>query len=274
MINLRRRLIVNIRLQTVNMLFKPQYLTRFIDGFAPAVLEHARNMAKGTLLIHGVIASRFYDRSITDCINRIQQHLEDPDFHQAVEPFHSDLYLRNSSATEQLDRFVARCFDYYFSRLPILLRVNRIIRHGSRRRLSEPEIEQIERGCFAQWGTHYREMMLEYDFSGDRVTSMSFTKWYAKRDRRDDHVYDPSWLVPTLSTLYPDALADSNVENITVHALESCFPMFWDHLQTRYGQSLSTYGMLGWFVGDRDTEELSADLQRTQPSSAPHPKAT
>lgn len=240
------------------MLFKPDYLSRFICGFAPAVLEQSRNMARGTLLINGVIASRFYDRSIADCINAVEQSLHCEDFHQRVENFHTYEYLRNSSDEKLFERFVARCFDYCFSRLPILLRMSRIVRHGRKRRPTEAEIEQIERGCFSEWGKRYHDVMLDYSFSGDRQISISHTKWYSNRIRRDRHVYDASWLALTLANLYPESLSSSNVENVTVYAVESCFPMFWDHLQSRYRYSLSTYAMLGWFTGDLDTDELDA----------------
>jgi hypothetical protein len=239
------------------MLFKPHYLGQFIEGFSPAVLECSRNMAKGVLLIHGVIADRFYDQSIAGCIDAVSENLSATDFHQRLETFHSTTYHRNLSDNESFEKFSTRCFDYYFSRLPILFRKSRIVRNRRKLRLSEAEIEKIEHGCIAEWTRHHNSVVREYRFTGERLTSLSLTKWYTNRVRRDSHVYDSSWLAPALATNYPKALTDSNIENVAVYAIESCFPMFWDHLQGRYRYSLSMYGTLGWFAGEPDYSKLS-----------------
>ena len=122
--------------------------------------------------------------------------------------------------------------------------------------MTSDEIEQVSRRCFEQWASEYPDLLAAYEFSGESNTSKWLTRWFIPASKRDDHVYNVSWLWVLLNELYPQCTRDTNVGNVTTHVLESCFPMFWDHLQDKYRVSMFYFANLGWFVGDRDTDEL------------------
>jgi hypothetical protein len=236
-------------------LFKPSYLDKFAAGLAEAMLIYSRNAATSILLIGEVVRSNFYKSDIGSVVNAIQSNLHDKEFLEAIvatlpQEFNQQLRGHNYETLK------CRFFDYYWSRLPVLLKCNCVIHHGKRLRPSQEEIEVVVRACFNLWADVQPDLAKDYVFSGDFMRFEKMTRWYVRSKTRDGEVYSIEWLWRSLHDFHPHLCEDNNVGNITTHVLESCFPMFWDSFAGHYRRSLFYYANLGWFVGDLGTEDL------------------
>ncbi len=211
----------------MGLLFKPSYIKQFASGIAEAVLIYSRNAATSILLIGEVIRTKFYQNDLGSVVNAIQSNLHRKDFLEAIcvelpQEFTQRLNEPN------FEIFACRFFDYYWSRLPVLLKCNRVIHHGKRLRPREEEIEVVTRACFKLWADAHSDLVKDYTFSGGYHRFEKLTRWYVRSKTRDDEVYSIEWLWRSLQDLYPHLCQDNNVGNVTTHVLESCFPMFWD----------------------------------------------
>jgi len=243
------------------MLFKNKYLEKFSTGIADAMIIYARNGATGVLAIWEVVRVRFYDQDIGSVVKAIEHNLHKEDLLSAIQLQPSERFL-NLLKEQEYEILLSRFFDYYWSRLPVLLKCSRVIHQGKKQRPTDKEIEIVSKACFKTWAEAYPRTTETYVFSGDYTRFDKLTKWYAKSERRDDEVYSIEWLWDSLRELYPEITADYNVGNITTHVIESCFPMFWDTFQDHYRKSLFYYANLGWFAGDLNTEELCEKLEK------------
>ena len=237
------------------MLFKPSYLDRFATGMADSMLIYSRNGATSVLVIAEVLRANFYRDNLGSLVSAMQENLHKADFAESIginlaEEFSVQLTQSRFSILS------SRFFDYYWSRIPVLLKCNRVIHHGKHLKPTDPEIEAVARACYGRWEEIYPTLVKEFTFSGEYEEFDRLTKWYVKSKRRDDRVYSIDWLWTALQNLYPAICQDTNDANITTHVVESAFPMFWDTLRAHYLKSLFYYANLGWFVGDLDTEEL------------------
>ena len=241
------------------MLFKDKYLEKFSAGMANAMVLYARNAATGVLAIWEVIKLRFYDQDIGRVVNAIERNLHSEDLLSSIQLQPSERFL-NFFKEQKNEILISKFFDYYWSRLPVLLKCSRVIHKGKKQRPAAKEIEIMTKACFKVWAEAYPNEFNTYVFSGDYSKFDKLTRWYVKSDRRDDEVYRAEWLFDSLRTLRPKFIADGNVGIVTTHVIESCFPMFWDSFQDHYRLSLFHVANLGWFVGDLDTDELCEQL--------------
>ncbi len=221
---------------------------------------YARNSATAVLAIWEVVRIRFYDQDIGSLVEAIKHNLRNEDLLSAIQLQPSERFL-NLLKEQEYEILISKFFDYYWSRLPVLLS-NRVIRHGEKRRLTDKEIEIVSNACFKTWAEAYPNSAKTYVFSGDYTRFDKLRKWYVKSARCDDAVYSVKWLWDSVRELYTEITAYDNVANITTHVIESCFPMFWDTFQGYYGWSLFICANRGWFVGDLDTEEACEELER------------
>jgi len=243
------------------MLFKNKYLEKFSTCIADAMVIYARNAATGVLAIWEVVRVRFYTQDIGSVVKAIEQNLHKEDLLSAIQLQPSERFL-NLLKEQEYKILISRFFDYYWSRLPVLLKCSRVIHHGKKQRPTDKEIEIVSKSCLKTWAEAYPHTTKTYVFSGDYTRFDKLTKWYAKSERRDNEVYSIEWLWDSFLELYPEITADDNVGNITTHVIESCFPMFWDTFQDRYHKSLFYYANIGWFVEDLDTKELGEKLEK------------
>jgi hypothetical protein len=250
------------------MLFKPSYLNRFAAGMADSMIIYSRNGAASVLVIAEVVRANFYRDNLNSLVSAIQENLHKADFPKSIgvnlaEEF--SVQLRQPRFSILSSRF----FDYYWSRIPVLLKCNRVIHHGKHLKPTNPEIEVVARACYGRWEETYPALVKEFTFSGEYEQFDRLAKWYLRSKRRDDRVYSIDWLRTALQNLYPALCLDTNEANITTHVIESAFPMFWDMLRAHYLKSLFYYANLGWFVGDLDTEELCRQIEKPREESAP-----
>ena len=142
----------------MDMLFKPSYLDKFATGIAEAILIYSRNAATTILLIGEVVRTKFYENDLSGVVNAIQSNLHRKDFLEAISvklPQEFTQRLRESN----FEIFTCRWFDYYWSRLPVLLKCNRVIHHGKRLRPREEEIEVVARACFKLWADAHPDLV-------------------------------------------------------------------------------------------------------------------
>jgi hypothetical protein len=243
------------------MLLKDKYLEKFSAGIANAMVVYARNSATGVLAIWEVVKVRFYDQDIGRVVKAVEHNLHNEDLLSSLQLQPSERFF-NLFEEQKFAILISKFFDYYWSRLPILLKCSRVIHHGKKQRPTAKEIEIVSRASFKTWAETYPNAVNTYIFSGDYSKFAKLTKWYVQSGRRDDEVYDAAWLFDSLKELYPEITADDNVGNITTHVIKSCFPMFWDTFQSHYRKSLFYYANLGWFTGDLDTEELCEKIEK------------
>jgi hypothetical protein len=216
------------------------------------MITHSRNSAMTILLILNVVRTKFYQVDLEQLVNRAQEHLHDIHFiDRVVVP------LVGESSTQSLqpafDQLACRFFDYYWSRLPVLVAGNRVQHKG---RLSHHETEVLSKRCFAAW---LRQGFLgadEFAFSGDCSRFERLTKWFIKSTTREDRIYNQDWLRQSLDKMEALNAGEGNVRSVVTHVVESYFPMFWNTFVARYRESLFYCANLGWFVGDLDTDEL------------------
>ena len=245
----------------MDMLFKPSYLDKFATGRAEDTLIYSRNAATSIFLITEVVRTKFYENDLGGVVNAIQSSLHKNDFLEAIAvKLPQEFTQRLREPTFEI--FTCRWFDYYWSRLPVLLKCNRPIHHGKRLRPSDEEIEVVAKACLRLWADAHPHLVKGYIFSGDYNRFEKLTRWYVRSKTRDDEVYSAEWLWQSLQDLFPDLCQDNNVGNVTTHVVESCFPMFWDTFAGDYRLSLFYCANLGWFVGDLDVEELCERLKR------------
>jgi len=237
------------------MLFKDKYLEKFSEGMAHKMVIFARNAATGVLVIWDVVKVRFYEQNIGSVVNAIEHNIDSEDLSSSIK-FQPSERVLSFFKEQKFQILISKFFDYYWSRLPVLLKCVRGTRHGKETRLTAKEIEIISRACFKSWAEAYPTLEKTYVFSGDYTKFENLTKWYVKSNRRDNEVYASEWLFDSLRELYPEIVGDDNVGVLTTHVIDSCFPMFWDAFQRHYVSFLFFSANLGWFVGDRDTDEL------------------
>lgn len=235
--------------------FKDKYLEKFSAGISDEIVVYARNAATGVLAIWEVVRTSFYERDLGGFVETIQNGLNNDDLLSYMKLPSSERFL-NLFKEQRYEILISKFFEYYWSRLPILFKCNRVIHHGRKRRLTKKEIEITSKASFYTFAEAYPNAVNTDTILSDYKKMNKLTKWYARSGHRDDEVYNADWLLASLMELYPETTADDNVGNITTHVIESCFPMFWDTFQDRYRKSLYCYANLGWFVGDLDTEEL------------------
>ncbi len=231
------------------------------------MLTYSRNGAACVLVVAEVVRTKFYRDDLGGLVNAMQANLHKTDFLKSIGVNLADEF----SAQVRQPRFSvlsSRFFDYYWSRIPVLLKCNRVIHHGKHLQPTDPEIEVVARACYGQWEETYPTLVKEFAFSGEHEELDRLTRWYVRSKRRDDRVYSIDWLWTALQDLYPSIYQDTNVGNITTYVIESAFPMFWDTLRAHYVKSLFYYANLGWFVGDLDTEELCRQIDESRNKSA------
>jgi len=248
------------------MVFKKAYLEKFAAGLADALLTYSRNGAASVLIIAEVVRTKFYRDDLGALVNTLQAELHEPKFLESIGVSLADEFV----AQHRQPRFSvlsSHFFDYNWSRIPVLLKCNRVMHHGKYLRPTDPEIEIVERSCYRKWEEAYPALVGDFSFSGEYEEFDRLTRWYVRSKRRDDRVYSIDWLWPVLRDLYPAIYDDTNVGNITTHVVESAFPMFWDTLRAHYLKSLFYYANLGWFVGDLDTEELCRRIKESRGES-------
>jgi hypothetical protein len=243
------------------MLFKRRYLDRFASGISEAILIYSKNSATSILLISEVVRTKFYEDAIGDVVNAIQSNLHREDFLKVMGVKLPQGFTKRLRQPK-FQILICRFFDYYWSRLPVLLKRNRVIHHGKRLRPAEKEIEAVSRACFKRWADAYPKLEEDYIFSGDYNRFHRLTKWYVRSKTLDDEVYSIDWLWHSLQDLYPNLCRDNNVGNVTTNVVESYFPMYWDTFAAHYRESMFYYANFGWFVGDLDNEELAQTLKR------------
>ncbi len=243
------------------MLFKDKYLEKFSAGIANAMVIYARNAATGVLVIWEVVKVRFYDQDIVSVVKAIEHNLHNEDLLSSIQFQPSERFF-NLFKEKEYEILISKFFDYYWSRLPVLLKCSRVIHHWKKQIPTAKEIEIVSKACFKMWAEVYPNSAKTYVFSGYYTKFNKLTKWYVKSDRRNDEVYSAEWLYNSLSKLYPEITADDNIGNLITHIIESYFPMFWDTFQEHYRKSLFYYANLGWFVGDLDTGELCEKFDR------------
>jgi hypothetical protein len=244
----------------MKLLFKPSYLNKFAIGIAEAILIYSRNSATSILLIGEVIRTKFYEYDIGSIVNAIQSNLHRKDFLEAISVKPSQ-ELTQCLNEQNFEIFECKFFDYYWSRLPVLLKCNHVIHHGKRLRPREEEIEVVSRACFKLWADSHPDLVKNYTFSGSYHRFDKLTRWYVRSKTRNYELYNIEWLWRSLQELYPHIYLDNNIGNVTTHVLESCFPMFWNLLEGHYRMSLFYYANFGWFVGDLDTKELCDQIK-------------
>jgi hypothetical protein len=243
------------------MLFKAEYIERFSAGLADAMVLYSHNAATGVLVIWEVVRTDFYDQDVGSVVNAIQHNLHNEDLLNSIK-FQQSGRIINLQKELEFEFLNSKFFEYYWSRLPVLLKCNRVIHKGKRLKPADKEIEIVSKACLKKWADTFSDMRNTCDFTGEFARFDRLTKWYIKSNRRDDEVYAIEWLFDSLEKLYPQITVDDNVGNITTHIIESCFPMFWDAFQAQYGKSLFCFANLGWFNGDLTTEELCEKYER------------
>lgn len=237
------------------MLFKDNEFAKFSDRLGELIVNYSRNSATAILLIWGVAKSKFYLVNTGKLIALVGSHLHCEDLLRVL----NSQDLAELAGCRNDDRYTilgAKFFNYYWSRLPVLVRNNRVIHRGRVCRLSKKELDDISRCCFGKWARSFPELVDRYVFSEDYRRFLGLTPWYVTRTRRDDAVYSMEWLWSSLRELYPEIFADTNAGAFAEQVIEASFPMFWNEFSSSYRIDLGYAAILGAFRGDPDPSEV------------------
>lgn len=219
---------VKTKLIQKEMIFKISHFEHMTKGMAKGIITLSSNSASSILLVFDTIGKNFYQINASILINEIEYNLMNPDFLQKIEPFISD-ELKFMIEQEEWTLLRTSFFNYYYSRLPVLLKAR-----VDGKCLSKTEIELISRICFLAWEEVTPNYLKKKAFKSYWYEFEKSMKWYVRKQKRDNMVYANDWLWSEIELLFPHFLIDSNTNNFTVEVLNSCFPMFWNTLQSEH----------------------------------------
>ncbi len=241
------------------MLFKAKYFDHFKSGTASDLNTFSQNSALSVLAIWDCVRSHFYDIDLGGLVESLRRGLPSAESLRAT-PLAISQDVLSSLSDKRFRLLSAHFYHYFFVRLPVLFRWNRLIHRGRKMHLDRKEMDAIIRSCITSYVESYGEV--GPSLSPDEYRKFARpARWYVRREVQEDQVYSIQWLWDALSVIYPDIMAPSNIGSITNHIIESCFPMFWDTLQSRHRNSMVCYANLGWFVGDADIDEIEAAMR-------------
>lgn len=244
-------------------LFKAEYFERAKDSLAEAILRHAENSAAGVLILWDFVAHHFYDVAIQAVIGVVEAGLQREQFVDTLSlPYRPNIHEYLKAPSHPL--FVTRSFDFFWSRLPVLLSLNPIIVNGKRRRPSRSEADAITREALARWSSRYPQVARQYGFSGEYSVMRLASLPGVPARVRVRLIERRPWLWGDLERCFPQLPRSENVMYLAQNLLDQCFPMFWNALVGRYRLSCLYWANLGWIKGTKDTREIldAAERQR------------
>src|SRR5437879_10638505 len=123
---------------------------------------------------------------------------------------------------------------------------------------SKIDNEEVEWFLAAAFNTWYTRCPIEGKYlAGECRQIDALCHWYISSDRRDNAIYDASWLWASIKNSHPLLwLENSNETLFSVQILEGCFPMFWDSLRGYYVQMILYCANFRWLAGDFTIQEM------------------
>ena len=244
------------------MLFKEKYFDKFRHGIAKSIDTFSSNSAMSIFVIWEAVRDHFYDVDVGNLVSLIEKKLPAGNL-LATLPFDVSAGARTHFENRRFRLLSANFYQYFFSRLPVLFRCNRVIHKGTKKTPSMKEQNDTICRCVTEYLDKYGDL----DSSPPPDEYLQFARlarWYVRAKTRDDHVYSIQWLWDTLEMTFPDLLKGKNISSITSHVIESCFPMYWDSFQEGYRKSMMYYAIMGWFIGDSDIDEIEATILESE----------
>lgn len=244
------------------MLFKTEYFHRFSNSMAQSLDTFSLNAALSIVVIWDAVRFHFYDIDLGQLVSVLEKELPSDNFLNKL-PFEISESAQMSLADSNYRLLSAHFYHYYLSRLPILFRYNHIIKGHRKRTPNTTEMENVIRQCVKNFCESFSD--IDYSLTNDEYFRFMYVKrWFVRPKIRWDAVYSVDWLWDILKITYPDILVSDNTGSMTIDVIESSFPMFWDRFTERYLYSMKSYACLGWFLGDRDMEELESALMKSE----------
>ncbi len=237
-------------------MFKERYYKQFIESYGEVTSVYAINSAYSIIGLWDVVRNSFYSKDVSDYINEVQNNIAEKDFIVKLKMFYSnEFYVRIQE--RRFENIIFSFFDYFFSRLPVL----RFTTFDEKYRLSIKEVEDISKVSFIIMDRSYKENFKNYKFSGDYRNFLYYSKFpgFIRQiciEKIDNKVYSDNWLFEKLKQYYPEYLLDCNMNNFSQHALEGCFPMYWDQFRRSINLSIFYAINLGCVYWKKDTEDL------------------
>ena len=262
-------------------LLKNKYREAFIWAFASLITIMSRNSVFSCKIIWDCVKNKFYNADLGNTVNKIEKNLKNDNFVQSFDGF-------NVEKNENDILFEREWFTYYFSRLPILMQYNRFIHEGKRKKFDFEEVEIISKGVLGYWYNSQKDYIKVGEKVLDKPTNSFFDtqknlcKFYISKKKREDFVYDDSWLWPCFNELYrlwprnydevyqkirsesqyQGEIVTCNIINLALDILSGSFPMYWNTLSSHYVEQMIFAAQMGYFIGDLDTEELVREFER------------
>lgn len=249
----------------VQMLFKAKYFDRFKSGTVSTLDTFSQNSALSILAIRDCVRSHFYDIDLGELVELLRRGLPSEELLRVI-PFDISREMLPSHDDKRFRLLCAHFYRYFFERLPVLFRWNRLIHRGRKRRLGREEVDAIVRSCVTRYVERYGDVGVSL-LPDEYRRFAGFARWCVRRKVQSDQVYAIEWLWDALSAVYPDIMIPTNTGSITGHVIESCFPMFWDSLQERHRDTMICFANLGWFIGDADIDEIEAAFKLSDEKS-------
>jgi hypothetical protein len=128
------------------MLFKEKYFERFKHGIEKSLIAFSKNSAISIIVLRDMIENHFYQIDIGKFVNKIQQNLPSEDILIALE-YDISAKTRGFVESHKCHLLSAYFYKFYFSRIPILFRCNRLIHKGRRIVPSLKEVNDIISLC-------------------------------------------------------------------------------------------------------------------------------
>ena len=237
-------------------MFKDRYYKQFIESYGELTSVFAINSAYSIIGLWDIVKNYFYSKDVSDYITEVQNNISQKDFIDKIRWYYSDEFFSRTKES-RFDYIIFSFYDYFFSRLPVL----RLMTFDGKYRLTEQEVDDISRASFIVMDKLYKNNFKNYKFSGMYSDFLYYSKiprfimQFRLRDI-DDKVYSVNWLLEKIEQYYPEYSLDCNVNNFSLHVLESCFPMYWDEFSSYIVKSIIYAANLGYVYWKKDIEEL------------------
>lgn len=244
-------------------LLKPKFLPRAAAAVATSLVTTARNATATIAMIRAAVLHHFYDDDVGSVIRWVEPRLASVDGLALVSvdvlngaPFKCAPAVLGERTSTPFEALESAFFEYFYDRLPIVLKLNRPVHRGRPRRPNTEEIDHLSQICFDSGAKAFPHLMRrpELWFPGGYWRMNQLTRpWVRQRDR-ENAIYDIEWLWAVLRETYPDVLSETNAGAFTGHVIRECFPMFWNQFVANYRMMTFWWGNFGWFDGDTGRE--------------------
>ncbi len=250
-------------LKYARLLYKPKYLKSVLNSIADTILDFSISSVEAIFTIYDSISTKYNEINLDELLRGINYSLSSGEplrLHLPKTFEYSDVFFRLIEG-ENYQLFVTRFFDYYYSRLIVLLKIS-IYHKGKRLRPSKIEVDLFRRSCLCKWRETFPELANSYEFTNDEWKFLLLTRFFISSKKRDDMVYDSEWLFKFLEEYYPMLVYGGNYGKLTGIVIDGQFSIFFDSLQRYYNYLVYYWANFGWFVGDLDSNERIEILKK------------